>query len=76
MGWTRCPQSRGMPVILFLHITRAGKVGAERGLCDTEEVQRAQKKAQKVEKGALAPPCSLKCFSFVKASLKAQPEGI
>lgn len=60
-------EERGISVPLFLHTAKANKVGAERGLCDTEERQRR-------EGGALAPPSLLRCFLFVKAYLKAQTE--
>ena len=77
MGWlvVHSPgmEDRGMSVIPFLHIAGADKVGAERGLCDTEEVKRAQERA---EKGKQVFESSI--FSkilLIKTYPKAQPEG-
>lgn len=51
MGWLGVHSSemgdRSMSVIPILHMVGTNKMGGERGLCDTEEVQRAQR----VEKG-------------------------
>lgn len=61
-----------MPAIPLLHVVRADKVGADRGLCDRRGGM-ASTGEQRRKGWASAAPSLLRCSSFAKALLKAQP---